>query len=358
MSSTRSTIKNGKDETEDLVEAIRPPSPPFHTTHAVRGVHAPSFSAFQPRDVKITSLNPVSHVSWSCDGRKLASVGIDKAVRLWSPEKSLETRTAVQYSSGHELEVDYVTWNPTHPELFCSSSQKDRKVVFWDARQSRPTQSYTHHLSPTQLNYSPDGKTLAMITSNHQLYFMTYGAKDGETKQEWSLMKRDATAASTATFNHVGDGLILSHWRSNTLMIMEYPSLTQLEQPAAHVGGCMAIALDPRGKYLASGGHDSIVDLFDTSEWIICNTITACEHSINGLSFSHDGEYIAIASQGSYIDICATETTLPIHRVQTLGPAPTVTWHPSKYVIAYCGQTKFREGVPQMAFFSLFGPGM
>ncbi len=63
----------------------------------------------------------------------------------------------------------------------------------------------------------------------------------------------------------------------NSLMIMDYPSLMIREQPSAHVGGCMAVALDPRGRYLASGGHDSIVNLFDMSEWICANTITSCE---------------------------------------------------------------------------------
>jgi THO complex subunit 3 len=31
----------------------------------------------------------MSHVAWSCDGRKLAAVGIDKIVRVWQPEKTV-----------------------------------------------------------------------------------------------------------------------------------------------------------------------------------------------------------------------------------------------------------------------------
>jgi hypothetical protein len=30
-------------------------------------------------------------------------------------------------------------------------------------------------------------------------------------------------------------------------------------------------------RYLASGGYDSIVNMFDLSEWICARTITACE---------------------------------------------------------------------------------
>jgi THO complex subunit 3 len=49
---------------------------------------------------------------------------------------------------------------------------------------------------------------------------------------------------------------------------------------------------------------------------------------------------------------------MPMHRVPALASSPKVTWHPSNYVIAYCGQTKPREGGPApVAVISLFGPG-
>ena len=49
-------------------------------------------------------------------------------------------------------------------------------------------------------------------------------------------------------FNHVGDGVFLTHHSEHTLRVMDYPSLTVRESPAAHVGGCVAVALDPRGR--------------------------------------------------------------------------------------------------------------
>jgi len=126
--------------------------------------------------------------------------------------------------------------------------------------------------------------------------------------------------ASSALFNHAGDGIVASFHSEHTLRVFDYPALTIQENPAAHVGGCIAIAQDPRGKYIASGGHDSIVNLFDVSEWICARTITCCEwvlspvahfvlshisnsHAINALSFSHDGEYLAISNTSTYIDI-------------------------------------------------------
>jgi THO complex subunit 3 len=49
-------------------------------------------------------------------------------------------------------------------------------------------------------------------------------------------------------FNHAGDGVILSHHSEHTLRVMDYPALKMILNPAAHVGGCVAVALDPRGK--------------------------------------------------------------------------------------------------------------
>ena len=101
--------------------------------------------------------------------------------------------------------------------------------------------------------------------------------------------------------------------------------------------------------------------------------IVHSSNSITSLSFSHDGEYLAIASHGSYVDLvgslldtnsarltsrkCAVETGLRLHRIQSIGPSPTVTWHPSKYILAYCGQ-QIREGAPHIAYLSVYGPGI
>lgn len=59
----------------------------------------------------------------------------------------LEYRSAQAYSGGHSDDVDYASWNPTHPELFCTSSQRDRRIVFWDARRE-----FSSNISCTSLS--------------------------------------------------------------------------------------------------------------------------------------------------------------------------------------------------------------
>ena len=49
-------------------------------------------------------------------------------------EGQMELRAASMFSGGYQDEVDYIAWNPTHPDLFCTSGMKDRKIVFFDTR--------------------------------------------------------------------------------------------------------------------------------------------------------------------------------------------------------------------------------
>lgn len=53
---------------------------------------------------------------------------------------------------------------------------------------------------------------------------------------------------STAIFNHVGDAIVVAHQTEHTVRVMDIPTMKVIESPAAHVGGCVALALDPRGR--------------------------------------------------------------------------------------------------------------
>jgi THO complex subunit 3 len=127
----------------------------------------------------------------------------------------MDMRAATLFSGGHSDDVDYLSWNPTHPDLFCSSSQKDRRIVFWDARrksprrirdgigtqyssESRHTQQCSLKVSPVQTNYSPDGRSLLYASAGHQLFFMTLDKENEDAKEQWLFSNKDAVRRSTS----------------------------------------------------------------------------------------------------------------------------------------------------------------
>lgn len=87
---------------------------------------------------------------------------------------------------------------------------------------------------------------------------------------------------------------------------------------------------------MATGGSDSIISLWDTTDWICQRTLIDMTGPVRSISFSHDGCYIVGGSdEGTGLDIAHTETGEYLHSVKTSGPCSVVAWHPSKYALAY-----------------------
>ncbi|KIY71532.1 WD40 repeat-like protein [Cylindrobasidium torrendii FP15055 ss-10] len=343
-------------EEEENAPVPRAGSPPPHTTFSVRGVHIPNFSTFRPRDYRLPGSSAASHVAWSCDGKKLAAVGNDRTTRVWHAEKPIDVRSAMSFT-GSASEVDYVAWHPIHPELFITSSQSDKRILFWDARQSKSTQQVSLKNPPAKISYSPDGRKILYTVVTSQLYFLDLALRAGNTKETWGHVETPILPVTTAVWNHSGDSLVVLRGAESQFRSVEYPKMTTQDSASAHVGGCTAVALDPRGRYVVTGGRDSILNIFDMTEWICARNITCTEYETNALSFSFDGEFIAIGSKGNYVDIVGTETAALVHRIPSSAPALSVAWHPSRYVLAYCG-VKAKDGAPASAnvpSMSMFG---
>jgi THO complex subunit 3 len=103
-----------------------------------------------------------------------------------------------------------------------------------------------------------------------------------------------------------------------------------------HTSACLSVALQPTARYLATGGSDSIIALFDTKYWICQRTLIDMVGPVRSISFSFDGSYIVGGSdEGSGLEIAHVETGEYVHSIKTADPCPVVAWHPSKYHLAY-----------------------
>lgn len=126
--------------------------------------------------------------------------------------------------------------------------------------------------------------------------------------------------------------------------IVSYPSFETIHTLNAHTSSCNAISLAPNGRYLAVGGSDALISLWDTTDWI-CRRTCSSENggAIRGVSWSFDGRYVCGASDepetpSSGLDIFHAETGERVYTVPTSGPRvgiPAVAWHPSRYWLAY-----------------------
>lgn len=143
--------------------------------------------------------------------------------------------------------------------------------------------------------------------------------------------------SGTKVFLTTGEGRvkILSYPAFKPVFTTSYDPTTPFTLNG-HTSSCISVEIAPSGRWLATGGSDSIIALWDTTEWHCQRTLTEMVGPVRSIAFSFDGSYLVGGSdEGAGLEIAHTESGDQVHSVKTSGPCPVVAWHPSRYTLAY-----------------------
>lgn len=113
------------------------------------------------------------------------------------------------------------------------------------------------------------------------------------------------------------------------------PPLTIL---GCHTCPCVCIAIDPLGRYFATGATDALVCLWDVYEMACIRTFSNLELQLIQLSFSHDGKFLATTSDDEKVAIFHVDSGDLVHEIKCKAAQHTVSWNPKKYLLAYAGE--------------------
>ncbi|CAH0019398.1 unnamed protein product [Clonostachys rhizophaga] len=285
--------------------------------------------------------NNLRSIAWNPVGTLVATGSTDKTLRVWNPEKPhIKFSTELK---GHLGSVEKVAFNPTKDAELCSISS-DGVAKFWDVRTKACFNEVKGLGEAFTLAWAPDGQTLIVGNKTNQIAFCWSGEKIFLTTSEGRIR-------------------ILSYPNFEPVLRVAYGDNEEF-QLSGHTSSCLTAELQPTGRYLATGGSDSIIALWDTRRWLCQRTITSMVGPVRSISmyppppfvfwyftqlcstanralpktsgFTFDGSFVVGGSdEGSGLEVTHTETGEKIHTFKTAGSCPVVAWAPTRYWLAY-----------------------
>jgi WD40 repeat protein len=207
---------------------------------------------------------PVNSLSWSPDGRYLASAAYDYTVRVWDVASG---NLRFLYSDPHGFLLTCVTWSPDSKALGNDDNGSgDVMVQVWNISSQRPMTVYRGQSRPVQtVDWSPDGQYIASggndttvqvwhaLTGRHVL---TYAGHNPHSELASTVLAVNWSPAGTH---------IASCGQDSTVQIWHALSGERLATYHGHAGDVYAAIGSPGGQYIASGGDDTTVQVWQTA---------------------------------------------------------------------------------------------
>lgn len=270
--------------------------------------------------------NRIRDVSFSPDGTRLASGSSDGQINFWEATSGRLLRTF----SGHTDEIRSLSFNPDGTRLMSGSG--DNTLRMWDVQSSAIVRDYVgHEKGIVQGMFMPNGRVV--LSGGFDTTLRLWDAATGRTFQEFRdhtgrILSMDvtedgryiissaddrtirvwdvATGVSVATelqdealrevrllpgdqqfFSVSRDGLTL--WDFATLTLLSTPIYTD---PDSTFLDLYAVDVSDDGAFVAAGGTDSLVRVWDVASGELLARLEGHEFGIRDLDFDPTGEYI------------------------------------------------------------------
>ena len=252
----------------------------------------------------------------------LASCGYDGTVRLWDADSGRLVRTLTD----HRGPVTAVAFSPDGRQL--AAAGEDRTVIVWEAESGRLVHTLAgHREAVVNIAFSPDGRRLASASNDR-----TVKLWDTETGEELQTLQGFTQKWRPLAFSPDGSQLATAgSGGTDAVQLWDTASGKSIRNLAGLWGGIYAVAFSPDGRRVVAGGPDAKVKVWDTASGQEVLTLQVPSGEISCVAFSPDGRWLAAAGAKSppiqLWEAPPESRTEPEDRAALLTPEYVLRWH-------------------------------
>lgn len=285
----------------------------------------------------------VSCTAFSCDGKYLATGGLDGQVIIWDASSG----SLIRALEGPDEGIMWLQWHPRGPILIAGS--EDFTCWMWNAEKNKSSQMFIGHSGAVTCgSFSPDGRII-----------VTGGGAGDASLRVWNPQSAECTAViSGHSFHQAGvtclavndSKVAISGGEEGTLCLSNIdngrvlgalqghddsveavafsPTLTSLAVSAGLDGkiivwnttsldaratsvfsqGIVALACHPKAPFVCSGGLDGVLRLSDLRTGECIYSRTGHSDGIQCLALSPDGQFAICGSDDASVRIYSIPT--------------------------------------------------
>lgn len=227
----------------------------------------------------------VEAVAFAPDGKQLASGGLENRIKLWDVATGTENRTFF----GKATVLSSIAFSPDGKLL--ASGNWDKTIDLWDLRTGLKSKTLSGHSSDVfSVAFSPDGKLLA--NGNQDKTIKLWDTASG---QEINALSGHSKFVTSVAFSPDSKLLASGSW-DQTIKLWDLAAGQEIKTLSGHTSDVLSVAFSPDGKLLASGSRDETVKLWDVATKQEIRTLSGHSAFVTSVAFSPDGKLLASGS--------------------------------------------------------------